>query len=136
MPYFDPPGDGIGVCLNRWVVSWMLPFMKILGSAFAFLLGWSGCLAAEVRLERVPGKGLQPQVARSPDGTVHLVCLTGNPAGSEVLYRCRNDGGVWSEPLTVNHLPHTAVAVGTIRGGPDSGGARGHGPCCLEWSGR
>ncbi len=125
MPFYDPPGDGISVCLNRWVVSWMLPFMKILVSACACLLGWSGCLAAEVRLERVPEKGLQPQVARGPDGTVHLVCLTGNPSASEVLYRSRKVGGEWSSAVTVNHLPHTAVAMGTIRGSQIAVGPEG-----------
>lgn len=35
--------------------------------------------AEEVRFERVPEGGVQPQVATTRDGTLHLVYLKGDP---------------------------------------------------------
>src|SRR6187455_1147959 len=73
--------------------------------------------ATEVKLERVPEGGVQPQVAVSSDGIVHLVYLTGKPDGADIRYSSRKTGeSAWSEPVTVNSEPRCAVAVGTIRG--------------------
>lgn len=71
----------------------------------------------EVRLERVPEGGVQPQVVSTSDGTVHLVYLIGSPDGGDVRYVTKKSGAsAWSTPRTINSTPATAVAMGTIRG--------------------
>lgn len=90
-----------------------LPFQVSL----VLLVLYSAAGAGEVRLERLPEKGLQPQVAAEADGTVHLVYLTGEAAGAEVRYTLRKaKETAWRAPVTVNSVPHSAVATGTIRG--------------------
>ena len=87
--------------------------MKIL----AFLLSFSLAAATEVKLEPVPEHGVQPQVAVTADGAVHLVYLTGEAGGADVRYSHRGaNDTAWSAPITVNSTPHSAVAMGTIRG--------------------
>lgn len=72
---------------------------------------------AEVRVESVPEKGVQPQVAVDLAGTAHLVYLTGAPGASDVHYVKRARGArEWSAPMVVNSEPGSAVAMGTIRG--------------------
>ena len=71
---------------------------------------------AAVSIERLPGSGLQPQAIAAPDGTVHLIYLTGEAKASDILYRRRTPDGGWSDPLKVNSQSGSAVAIGTIRG--------------------
>lgn len=71
---------------------------------------------AAVSIERLPGSGLQPQATAAPDGTVHLIYLTGEAKASDILYRRRTPNGGWSDPLKVNSQAGSAVAIGTIRG--------------------
>lgn len=73
---------------------------------------------AEVRLEKTPNKGIQPQVAVDAKGNVHLLYYTGDPRGGD-LYYVRRDAGQtkFTQPLRVNSGAASAVAVGTIRGG-------------------
>jgi hypothetical protein len=71
----------------------------------------------EVRFERVPEGGVQPQVVTTHDGTLHIVYLIGNPGGGDVRYATKKTGAAaWSTPRTLNSTPATAVAMGTIRG--------------------
>jgi hypothetical protein len=71
----------------------------------------------DVAVHRVPEGGLQPQVAVDSLGTVHLIYLKGDPAGSDVFYvRSTDDGRTWSKPIRVNHVPGSAIALGTVRG--------------------
>ena len=73
--------------------------------------------AAEVRVERVPNGGLQPQALTDVRGVVHLVYLSGTPRGCDVFYVRREPGkGEFTAPLRVNSQPGSAVAAGTIRG--------------------
>ena len=82
--------------------------------------------AAEVKLERVPEGGVQPQVCVSGDGSVHLVYLKGDAKGADVRYVHRGAGaGGWSRPVTVNSVPRSAVAAGTIRGAQLAAGPGG-----------
>jgi hypothetical protein len=72
---------------------------------------------AEIKLERVPDAGLQPQIRMDARGVAHLVYLTGDPKAANVQYRRRAaDGGGWERALAVNSQPGSAIAVGTIRG--------------------
>ncbi len=74
-------------------------------------------LATDVRTERVPEAGVQPQIAMAGDGTLHLVYLVGRANGSDVRHVCKKPGDSrWSDPVTVNSEPASAVAAGTIRG--------------------
>ena len=66
---------------------------------------------------RVPGNGVQPQVAVDAKGVVHMIYLTGDPAGSDIFYVRSTDGGeTFSQPIRVNHTPRSALAIGTVRG--------------------
>lgn len=61
--------------------------------------------------------GVQPQVARTSDGTTHLVFLKGPAGGSDVMHARRASGQhEWTKPAVVNSAPGTAVSAGTIRG--------------------
>jgi hypothetical protein len=64
----------------------------------------------------MPGTGVQPQVAVSADGAVHMVYLTGDPSRSDVYYARRSPSGDWSSPVRVNSANGSAIAMGTVRG--------------------
>ncbi|MDB6135461.1 MAG: hypothetical protein JWM59_3704 [Verrucomicrobiales bacterium] len=84
---------------------------------------WTG--SAAVQVEDIPEGGVQPQVAIAADGTVHLVYLKGEPKASEVRWTWRKPGAAWQPSQTVNTLPGSAVAMGTIRGPQLALGAAG-----------
>lgn len=85
-------------------------FLALIAAAFTL-----PCLAA-VRVESIPESGLQPEVAVSQDGTVHLVYLTGDPKAAEVRYTYRRPGDAWHPSQLVNSPKSAAIALGTIRG--------------------
>ncbi len=90
--------------------------------------------AGEVKIERVPENGLQPQVVTRADGTVHLVYLTGQPNGADIRYTRRTgDATDWEKSVTVNTIPHSAVATGTIRGAQIAAGKAGQ--VHIVWNG-
>lgn len=87
--------------------------------AFRLPLILSLCLShslAAVRVEDVPEKGVQPEVATDGNGIVHLVYLRGDAKASEVRYTFRKPGEPWQKSQTVNSRPGSAVALGSIRG--------------------
>jgi hypothetical protein len=68
-----------------------------------------------VSLIRVPNGGIQPQV-EVQNGIVHVVYFTGEPEHGDLFYvRSRDYGHTFSTPIRVNS-PHSAIAVGAIRG--------------------
>lgn len=74
-------------------------------------------VAAEVRLERVPDGGIQPQAAVGKQGTVHLVYYKGNERNGNLFYTHRKPGmQKWETPIRVNSQEGSAIAVGSIRG--------------------
>lgn len=79
------------------------------------LPGWADTVPA-VRLERVPSGGIQPQVAEDASGTIHLVYFKGDPAHGDLYYTESKDGLNFSNPLKVNSVPGSAIAIGNIRG--------------------
>jgi hypothetical protein len=82
--------------------------------------------AANVRVEDVPERGVQPQVVVDAAGTAHLIYLKGDAQKSDVRYVNRAKGAkAWSAPVAVNSEPGTAVAMGTIRGAQLALGQRG-----------
>jgi RNA polymerase sigma factor (sigma-70 family) len=68
-------------------------------------------------LLRVPGHGIQPQVAVDGKGVVHLLYFKGAPGGGDLFYARSKDGAHFAHPLRVNSQPGSAIAVGNIRGG-------------------
>lgn len=83
----------------------------------AFLIAASLAQATQVKTERVPEQGVQPQIARGSDGTLHLVYLIGDAGACDVRYTTKPPGGsAWTSAITVNSEPHSAIAAGTIRG--------------------
>lgn len=96
----------------------------ILGAAFAALLlsavpSWAAEKGADekVKLLRVPDRGIQPQIVRDKDGTLHLIYFKGTPGAGDVFYVRRRPGDVdFSSPIRVNSQSGSVIAVGSIRG--------------------
>ena len=83
------------------------------------VLAVAPALAAQPRVTtmRVPGGGVQPQVAVDAKHLVHLIYLAGDPAHCDVFYtRSSDDGANWSKPIRVNSHEGSAIALGTVRG--------------------
>jgi hypothetical protein len=73
--------------------------------------------AAIVSTVRTPDKGIQPQAAVDAKGVVHLIYFKGEPRAGDIFYVRRELGqSDFSKPIQVNKQPHTAMAMGTIRG--------------------
>lgn len=70
-----------------------------------------------VRLVRTPHGGLQPQAIVDGNGTTHLIYFGGEPKAGDLFYVRQERGTTnWAEPLRINSVPGSAIAVGTIRG--------------------
>lgn len=66
---------------------------------------------------RVPNGGIQPQIIQEPSGRLDLVYFKGAAAGGDLFYiHSEDEGADWSEPVRVNSIPGSAVAIGNIRG--------------------
>ena len=73
--------------------------------------------ADRIRVHRVPGGGLQPQVAVDEQGILHLIYFSGDARQGNVFYvKSTDDARTFSQPLQVNSQPGSAIATGTIRG--------------------
>jgi hypothetical protein len=96
----------------------MMATKWIITALATFMLTTPGVAQAStaVSVEKLPEPGLQPQAIVAPDGTAHLIYLTGEPGSSDILYRRRVGEGQWSEPMRVNSQLGSAMAIGTIRG--------------------
>lgn len=90
--------------------------------------------AADSQLERVPQSGLQPQIVRGNDGTIHLLFFRGEAANGDLFY-CRRSASEqsFSTPLRVNSESQSAIATGTIRGGQIALGSAGR--VHVAWNG-
>src|SRR6266566_1244039 len=85
-----------------------------------FLLFFWGLVSLEgqpVKLLATPDGGIQPQAAVDAKGVVHLIYFKGEPGAGDIFYVRRGPGEeTFSKPIQVNSQPHTAMAMGTIRG--------------------
>jgi hypothetical protein len=73
--------------------------------------------APAVKVVRIPGGGIQPQVATDEKGVVHLVYFAGDPTHGDLLYVRSSDAGTtFSAPIRVNSQEGSAIAAGNIRG--------------------
>ena len=83
---------------------------------FLILMLGTACLAGEsVVIERVPEGGLRPRASVDSQDGLHLLWLQGDAAACNIRY-VRRDGAEFGPARTVNHVPRSAVALGTIRG--------------------
>ena len=82
------------------------------------------CLSAFTQLST--GRIIQPEVAVDGEGTVHLVYFEGDPSQGDLFYAKSKDGLHFSDPIRVNSVPGTAVAIGNIRGARIAVGRRGN----------
>lgn len=73
--------------------------------------------SSRVQLLRTPDGGLQPQAIVDARGALHLVYFKGEAKAGDLYYVRQPAGrGDFSEPLRVNSVAASSVAVGTIRG--------------------
>lgn len=91
-------------------------FVGILISSSIMQAGDNG--GKQVRLQKTPHGGIQPQAIVDTKGTLHLLYFKGDPAAGDLFYvrRGADDAG-FSTPIQVNSQTGSAIAVGTIRGG-------------------
>jgi hypothetical protein len=100
----------------------MTPINRALASAAlisALVTGYRPLQAQSpvVTVRRVPEGALQPQVAATGDGTIHMVYFLGEPRRDDLFYaRSRDRGATFSPPVRVNSTSGSAIATGTIRG--------------------
>jgi hypothetical protein len=82
-----------------------------------FVMIGAACAEAKPTILRTPNGGVQPQAVVDAKGVVHLVYLKGKDTESDVFYVRKEPGkDRFSEPIRVNSVPGSAVAMGTIRG--------------------
>src|SRR5262249_1162783 len=87
-----------------------------------------------IRVHRVPGGGLQPQVAIDDQGILHLIYFSGDARQGNVFYvKSTDDARTFSQPLQVNSQPGGAIATGQIRGGQLARGKAGR--VHVAWNG-
>ena len=72
---------------------------------------------AYIQLLRTPNSGIQPQTVVDASGTVHMIYFKGDAKAGDIEYVRRAAGSAdFSQPLRVNSIPQSAVAIGTVRG--------------------
>ncbi len=77
----------------------------------------AGSQTSPVTILCTPDHGIQPQAAVDAKGAVHLIYFKGDPKGGDIFYvRREASQNEFSKPIQVNTQPHTAMAIGTIRG--------------------
>src|SRR6266700_7781444 len=85
-------------------------------SAALFLVASSLGSAGPIKFLATPDDGIQPQAAVDSKGVVHLIYFKGDPKAGDIFYVRREPGRDFSKAIQVNSQPHTAMAMGTIRG--------------------
>src|SRR5437899_2508046 len=94
-----------------------VPFWLFSLALFAASIASAADTATQVHLLRTPDNGIQPQAALDSKGVVHLIYLKGEVRAGDIFYVRREAGqSEFSKPIQVNTQPHTAMAIGTIRG--------------------
>ena len=71
-----------------------------------------------VTVIKTPDDGIQPQAVVDAKGVLHLLYYTGKPIAGDLFYVRRDPGKErFSEPIAVNNVAGSAIAMGSIRGG-------------------
>src|SRR5256885_5656117 len=91
--------------------------VALLGLAVPVRLAAPPAPDAHIQLLRTPDSGIQPQTVVDASGTVHMIYFKGDAKAGDIEYVRRAVGSaVFSQPLRVNSIPQSAVAIGTVRG--------------------
>lgn len=98
-----------------------------------FSVPYLGSSPSRVEVTRLPAGAIQPQTAVGENGTVHLVYYKGDPSEGDLFYARSEDGIHFSDPVRVNSVPGSAVAIGNIRGARIAVGRRGR--VYVVWNG-
>lgn len=93
----------------------------------------NGRTETAVSVLRIPGGGVQPRALAGPGGEIHLVYLSGEPRGADVMYARLPAGAVEFEPPIRVGPPGSGVAIGTIRG--PRAALDAHGTIHIAWNG-
>jgi hypothetical protein len=109
--------------------------MAALAVGFLFSATAKGAEPEKVTTQRVPERGIQPQVAVDAKGVFHMIYFKGAEAGAgDVFYVHSDDGGkTFSKPVQVNSQVGSAVATGNIRGAHLAIGKKGR--VHVAWNG-
>ena len=91
--------------------------------------------APAVMVIRLPGGGIQPQVAVDANGIAHVVYFVGDPANGDLFYATLS-GDTFSKSVRVNSESGSAIAVGTVRGAQIAVGRSGRVHVAWNGSGR
>ncbi len=79
-----------------------------------------------VAVVALPDGAIQPQAVVDTKDVVHLVFFSGKPSGGDLYYvKLSADGGRLSQPVRVNSIEGSALAIGSVRGGQLSLGRNG-----------
>ena len=134
----DAPGRTLEIATPRSTTTMTRPTMPIVAFGLVALLvgpvGASGTDSPRVTVSNAPHEAIQPQAAVDAEGVVHLIHFEGAPSGGDLFYsRRRPAQESFNEPIRVNSVPGSAVAMGTIRGGQLAIGAGGR--IHVAWNG-
>src|SRR4051812_27697420 len=73
---------------------------------------------AGVSIVSTPNGGIQPQAIVDPNGTIHLLYFSGEPAHGDLFYVRRGArDSAFTPPIAVNSIRGSAIATGSVRGG-------------------
>lgn len=73
--------------------------------------------AGKVITQKTPNDGIQPRALVDSKGDLHLIYFKGEPMGGSVFYiKQKKDSDSWTNPIRVNSIDSSVVAVGTMRG--------------------
>ncbi|HEX7860364.1 MAG TPA: hypothetical protein VF773_08575 [Verrucomicrobiae bacterium] len=86
-------------------------------AALLVALAFTASHAAQIRFERVPENGIQPQAIVETNRRVHLLFFKGDAMGGDVFYTMRNsEEKEFGSTMKVNQQPGSVLAAGTMRG--------------------
>ncbi len=95
------------------------PFRQALAvMALLLVVGTTRAADKAVAVLQTPDDGIQPQAVVDANGVLHLLYFKGKPIGGDLFYVRREPGKErFSEPVAVNSVADSAMAMGSIRGG-------------------
>lgn len=100
----------------------------IISAGLNALIGHSSERPSEagVTLIRTPDGGIQPQAVLDASGVLNLVYFKGSADAGDVYYVQKRPGAAqFSKPIRVNHVPGSAMAIGSVRGAQIAAGKDG-----------
>jgi hypothetical protein len=91
--------------------------LPVVAAIVVHLVRASAVSTHKIALLRTPQEGIQPQTVLDPAGVLHMIYFKGDAAAGDIEYVKRGPAASdFSQPLRVNSEPHSAVAVGSVRG--------------------